>query len=156
MFGRLVNLPFKVLGTMARAVQERDKAQRDKQAVEGTAPQDSSQGRIPLDVPEDFAPGPIRIQAKRALAAPAFVVDVGSTLEWQAERPVGSTHIPAEEIDIRLAELPPGVRILIIARGTSQAERVVRFLRHRGLDDTWVLHGGLAAWKRAGGATEQG
>ena len=97
-----------------------------------------------------------RQAAKRALAAPAFVVDVGSAEEWQAERPAGSTHIPAEEIDIRLAELPPGVRIIIVAREPPQAERVVRFLRHRGLDDTWFLHGGLAAWKRAGGATEQG
>ena len=73
------------------------------------------------------------------------------TEQWAASRPADATHIPAEEIDIRLAELPPDVRIVILSRTSQESERVVRFLRHRGLDDTWSLHGGLEAWKKAHG-----
>lgn len=156
MIGRFVNLPFKVLGTVARAVQERDKAQWKKRAAQDGDNSQEPQARISLDVPEDFNPGPIRIQAKRVREAPAFLVDVASAADWSAAHPAGATHIPAEEIDIRLAELPPGVRIVVVARSSADSERVVRFLRHRGLDDTWSLHGGLEAWKRAGGATEKG
>ena len=156
MIGRFVNLPFKVLGTVARAVQERDKAQWEQRTAQGQDGEGESQARISLDVPSDFDPGPIRIQAKRALDAPRFVVDVGSTSEWAAGHPSEATHIPTDEIDIRLAELPPDVRIIVIARASTQSERVVRFLRHRGLDETWSLHGGLAAWQRAGGTIEKG
>jgi rhodanese-related sulfurtransferase len=156
MIGRFVNLPFKVLGTVARAVQERDKAQWEQRASQEPQGEGETQGRISLDVPSDFDPGPIRIQAKRALDAPRFVVDVGSASEWTTSHPSDATHIPAEEIDIRLAELPPSIRIIVIARSSEQSERVVRFLRHRGLDDTWSLHGGLAAWERAGGTIERG
>jgi rhodanese-related sulfurtransferase len=154
MLGRFVNLPFKVLGTVARAVQERDKAQRDKNASDTEQP--DKPARLSLRVPDDFETGPIRIRAKRALAGPHVLVDVGTLSEWTSSRPAESLHIPAEEIDIRLAELPPSVPIIVIARRSEDSERVVRFLRHRGLDDTWSLHGGLLAFKRAGGATTEG
>jgi rhodanese-related sulfurtransferase len=154
MLGRFVNLPFKVLGTVARAVQERDKAQWDKNASDTEQP--DKQGRMSLSVPDDFETGPIRIRAKRALAGPHFLVDVGTLSEWTSSRPAEALHIPAEEADIRLAELPPGVPIILIARRSEDSERVVRFLRHRGLDDTWSLHGGLLAFKRAGGVTTEG
>jgi rhodanese-related sulfurtransferase len=153
MIGRFVNLPFKVLGTVARVVQERDKAQWDKRVPETTdAPEAGA--HMSLDVPEDFEPGPIRIQAKRALAGESYLLDIGDAEAWAARHAQDATHIPGPEIDIRLAELPPAVRIVVIGRSTADAERVVRFLRHRGLDDTWALHGGLSAWERAGGPVE--
>jgi rhodanese-related sulfurtransferase len=156
MIGRFVNLPFKVLGTVARAVQERDKAQWEQKEGQRDGSDGPKEARISLDVPSDFDPGPIRLQAKKALASPRFLVDVGTAEQWAASRPADATHIPSEEIDIRLAELPPDVRIVILSRTSQESERVVRFLRHRGLDDTWSLHGGLEAWKKAGGAIEKG
>jgi len=155
MFGRFVNLPFKVLNTVARAVQERDAAQWQKK---GEAPQQEAQdpARDPMWVPEDFDPGPIRIRGKKALAEHKVILDVGSAQEWHTGHPAGAMHIPAKELDIRLAELPPAVRIIVIARTSGESERIVRFLRHRGLDDTWSLHGGLSAWSRAGGAVQKG
>ncbi len=155
MIGRFVNLPFKVLGTVARAVQERDKAQWEKKNNEGEA-DDGTQGRISLDVPEDFDPGPIRIQAKKAVAGDSIIVDIGTDAQWAESHPAGAMHIPTNEIDIRLAELPPAVRIVVVGRESKDSERVVRFLRHRGLDETWSLHGGIEAWARAGGSIERG
>ncbi len=155
MFGRFVNLPFRVLATVARAVQQRDAAQWEKKAGEQGEDPVSPQP-MSLDVPEDFDPGPIRIQAKAVLSRPGVLIDIGSAADWADAHPTGASHIPAAEIDIRLAELPPAVRIVVVARSSTESERVVRFLRHRGLDDTWSLHGGLNAWKRAGGSVERG
>jgi rhodanese-related sulfurtransferase len=154
MFGRLVNLPFRVLGTVARAVQEREAARAAQDAPETAESADAE--TISLDVPADFDPGAIRISGKRCVSEGGLVVDVGSRSEWLAEHPVGAMHIPAPEIGIRLAELPPSTRIVMIGRKAAEGEAVVRFLRFRGLDDTWTLRGGLAAWTRAGGNTESG
>ncbi len=155
MIGRFVNLPFKVLSSVARVVQERDAAQWQKNSA-AREQETNSSGSVSIDVPEDFDPGPIRIQAKKARTGQSVIVDIGTAEEWAAGHPAGAAHIPAAEIDIRLAELPPGVRIVVVGRTSAESQRVVRFLRHRGLDDTWSLHGGLGAWKRAGGTVEQG
>ncbi len=154
MIGRFVNLPFKVLGSVARAVQEREAARWAKEDTDSRPAEETE--FISLEVSADFDPGPIRITAKRAVKEPAWLLDVGTDAEWAEEHADGATHIPVPEIGIRLAELPPNTRIIIYDRGGHESEQVVRFLRFRGVDETWSLRGGLAAWSRAGGPVTQG
>ena len=61
----------------------------------------------------------------------------------------GVLHIPFGEVGIRIAELPPNSTVVIIADDQAKSDAVVRFLRHRGLDETWSLRGGSAAWSYA-------
>ena len=63
-------------------------------------------------------------------------------------------HIPYGDVGIRIAELPPDTKIVVVTPNPNDSDAVVRFLRHRGLHDTWSLSGGLAAWKQAGGASD--
>jgi rhodanese-related sulfurtransferase len=154
MFGRLINLPFKVLGTVARVVQEHDAAKAGSDTANPNAPERPF--TMSLDVPADFDPGPIRANAKPSVAEEVWLLDVRDQAEWDTGHARSAHHIPAPEIGIRLAELPPDTRIVVMGRTAAQTKAVVRFLRFRGLDDTWCLHGGLTAWTRAGGAITNG
>ena len=112
MIGRLINLPFKVLGKAARAVQEReDAAQR---ARHGTGDTSTDLSHIKADatteVPEDYDPGDYQVSSKDVLkdqadGLPTVFLDVR---EKQSKKRIAEAmHIPFSEITIRLAELPP-------------------------------------------------
>ena len=89
------------------------------------------------------------IDAEKAVA----LLDSGCVVDATASKPQipGALHIPWSEIGIRIAELPPDTTIAVVSKQPEHSERVVRFLRHRGLDETWSLTGGLSAWINAGG-----
>jgi rhodanese-related sulfurtransferase len=158
MLKRLVNLPFKVLGRAARAVQARDEAARA--AEHGSAADAAAVGapmaNVPeVEVPEDFDPGaysvdPRRLVARYAAGDPVEFVDVSPTRPRRTLP--GALHVPVDTLGIDLAELPPaGQPIVIVATDRADAERATRFLRWRGIDDAVTPTGGLAAWEAAGG-----
>jgi rhodanese-related sulfurtransferase len=150
MFSKLINLPFKVLGGVARAVQAQEAKKWDVQAEQDAI----SAGQTPnmdISVPDDFKPGPIAMSAKNAVA----LLKIGCVVDASEGPPEipGALHIPWTEIGIRIAELPPNTPTAVVSNKAAHAKDVVRFLRHRGLDETWAMTGGLAAWKKAGGPT---
>lgn len=156
MLAQLVNLPFKVLGRAARAVQAREAARR-AQAEDGPGAHSAAvqERRSPLDVPEDFHPGELllsvadlahAVQAERA----PNLVDVRSRAEHAQGHIAGSFCMPEAAIHMELAEIPAGRIVVYGDRGGRHARKVVCFLRYRGLDDAWVLDGGFPAWKAAG------
>lgn len=150
MIGKMLNLPFKVLGGVARAVQAQEAKKWTGHAERDAVSAQTNKG-IDISVPDDFDPGPIGMNAADALP----LLETGCVLDatdGQAVIP-GALHIPWHEIGIRIAELPPDTTIAVVCEDTGNSESVVRFLRHRGLDETWSLNGGLAAWKTAGGPT---
>ncbi len=162
MIDRILNMPFKVLGKAARKVQERD-AERRRAA--GDADQatavDLGPRRSPLDTPEDFDPGDVRISAQDLLDAVAAgqdlqIVDVRSKDEHARGHLPRAHAMPGETIVMGLAEIPSDGRIVVYGdRAGRHARRVTLFLRYRGLDDSWYLDGGLPAWQAAGGALER-
>jgi len=149
MIGKMLNLPFKVLGGVARAVQNQE-AKKWTEHAEREAASAKSIAGMNISVPSDFDPGPIHIEASAALGTleSGCVVDADS-----AQQIPGALHIPYEDIGIRIAELPPDTQIVVVTPNPDNADAVVRFLRHRGIDDTWSLSGGIAAWIEAGGPT---
>jgi rhodanese-related sulfurtransferase len=101
----------------------------------------------------DIDPDSCRIDAHDALAwhrdGRAAFVDV---------RPVhgtgvpGATHLPVDEANMRVSELPTDVPVVAYCDDGADSARVVAFFRARGMEDTWWMAGGLPAWRDAGGA----
>ena len=148
MIGKVLNLPFKVLGGVARAVQANESKKWSDHAARDAESAQASKG-MDLSVPSDFDPGNIHVDgdvATEALSS-GCVVDVSS----HPVRVEGVMHIPFGEVGIRIAELPPNSTVVIIADDQTKSDRVVRFLRHRGLDETWSLRGGSSTWSHAKG-----
>ena len=157
MFKRVVNLPFKVLGKAARAVQMREDG-RVRARYEEASASDEEAERVhtpKFDVPDDFQPEDMHRTAgamQEEMKNMAFV-DVRESN--RAEQIPQSQHIPMRTMDIRLAELPPaGTPILIYCQDGEQSLLAVRFLRFRGIEEVWLLEGGLDAWKAANGPLE--
>ncbi len=157
MLGTLVSRPLVALRRAARAVREHDaERRRDADAV---AQVDLGPRRSPLDIPDDFETRDLAIPVERLLTlhdqgeAPA-IVDVRTAVAFSRGHIPGALSMPDESIVMRLAEIPPGRGIVVYSdRAGRQARRVARFLRYRGLDESWLLDGGFPAWKDAGGPT---
>ena len=143
MFGKMINMPFKLLGGVARVVQA-----KEAKKWTGLAERDASAAldnhSMDISVPDDFDPGSIVLAASEAVQ----LRNTGCILDTAAHATIhGALHIPMKDIGIGIAEVPADVRVAVVAESPEDAHRVVRFLRHRGLDDTWVVDGGLAAWR---------
>ena len=105
---------------------------------------------------ELVSPGAVREQQEAGKAA--VVVDVRGADEYAAGHLPGALHIPADELEQRLGELPPDRAIVTYCsmrhRGASRSERAAALLRDRGYDAK-ALDGGLPAWTAAGGSVER-
>ena len=165
MLGRLINLPFKVLGKVSRAVQDRNDSAMKAQHGEGEAGDDYSgfdnADRLFEALPEDLQVGKIDLDAARVLANDSsghsvLLVDVRKPAAFRGGHIPDAVHIPLGAIHIRLAELPPDQRIVVYCDDGRASRDAVKFLRFRGLEDTWVLAGGLPAWRAAGGSVTGG
>ena len=66
MIGKVLNLPFKVLGGVARAVQAQDAKKRSHAGADERAENAVTQG-IDIRVPDDFDAGPIHLPAATAV-----------------------------------------------------------------------------------------
>lgn len=152
MLKRLVNLPFRVLGKAARAVQDREEQARAARYGDGaeTAPRAGDDNIPELEVPAEFETGPLGARAvdlRDRLARGGTVEFVDVRDAPGSELPPGTEHIPMATLGIQLAELPPaGQPIIVIAADDDTARRTVRFLRWRGIEDADFLVGGAAAW----------
>lgn len=162
MIGRLINLPFKVIGAVARKVQDRNDAAVRAQHGEGDTSDsyDHLKGKdlASHELPDDYDPGTIDMAAAQLLAdhrahKGMYFLDVRLDDEFVRGHMPGATSIPLGALSIRLAELPPDQRVVVYdADGGRASQRATAFLRFRGIEDCWRLAGGLAAWKAAGGS----
>lgn len=155
MLKRIVNLPFKVLGKAARVVQERNDAAMREAHGTGTEGDDWSQlDNVPQwDTPDDYSPGKtaISIDDLKAQRERVFLVDVRHPREVQEGTIPGAENLPMATLSIRLAELPANRKIVVFCESGKDSKETVRFLRFRGIEDSWHLWGGLSAWQQSGG-----
>lgn len=155
MLKRVANLPFTVLGKVARAVQEHEDRKMHSQYGEGQDGADFSSGDgIPgWDTPDDYeAPDAAMTLAQvQAYEGDHAKVDLRAIREYEAGHVEGAESMPIPELAIRLAELPPaGTRVILLCQDGASSANAARFLRFRGIEETFYLEGGMAAWKRKG------
>ena len=88
---------------------------------------------------------------ERAKTAQVTVVDVRPEEEYVAGHLIGAINIPVDELEARLAELPPGREIVAYCRGPHcmLSYDAVEKLRQRGYDAR-RLEDGYPEWKAAG------
>jgi rhodanese-related sulfurtransferase len=158
MFRRLVNLPFSVATRAARAFQEREDARaREKYGATpdpGDIAASASVSRGPA-LSGGIDPESVRMDAAAAAAAvregrPVFFVDVR---EARRDTIPGANHMPLSEVSTRVSELSDDQLVVAYCADGTASLHATLFFRERGIEDAWVLAGGLAAWKAAGGAT---
>jgi len=160
MFRRLVNLPFSVATRAARAFQEREDAKlREKYGVTQD-PGDIANTHTPPSAPKvyiELDPATIRMDAASVRGAQGqgrnvCIVDLRE--RRGGESISGALHMPLSEISTRLSELSDDQLVVGFADDDEAATQGVLFFRERGIEDSWILIGGLARWKAAGGPTE--
>lgn len=156
MLRRLANLPFRLATLAARAYQDQEDA-RIKTRY-GTASD-------PADVPASDRVGNaadlVALDPATCRIDPLDAVRMGL-----GDRPVafvdmrarpgsrgipGATHLPLQEANVRVSELPSEVPVLVYCDDGRESARGVAFFRERGMEDTWWIAGGLPAWIAAGG-----
>jgi len=158
MIRRLVNLPFKILGKAARAVQERQADADRARAEEMTAAsrERGGMGNLPeVTVPDDFETGDVsislsRLDTLRDSGASVLVIDVRGDDAWAGGHIAGAAHMPLETLGLDLAELPALTSFVVVCDDGIDSRLAARFLRFRGLDESWHLAGGLATWRANG------
>jgi rhodanese-related sulfurtransferase len=77
------------------------------------------------------------------------VLDVRENHEWASGHIDGATHIPLGELPLRVGELDPQVRTLVVCHLGGRSARATQWLQAQGHDVTNVA-GGMEAWEDAG------
>lgn len=156
MLRRLVNLPFSVATRAAKAFQDREDAKIREKYGPTVDPGDIAGSGKPTSAPvvhSDLDPAAIRMEAsvvRQAQKEKRNVVLVDVRESTAGEGIPGSLHMPLSEVSIRVSELSDDQ--LVVAWGAdAMATQAVLFFRERGIEDSWVLAGGVPAWKAAGG-----
>jgi rhodanese-related sulfurtransferase len=92
--------------------------------------------------PQDWA-------RESAQASPPFLLDVRTASEWEQSRIDGSANIPLNSLRERIAELPPGRRIVVHCAGGYRSSIAASLLKLHGFKDVADLAGGIGAWRAA-------
>ncbi|MDP6933308.1 MAG: rhodanese-like domain-containing protein [Myxococcota bacterium] len=159
MIGRLLNLPIRALSRAAKVVGDREHAALKAKHGEGDVTGTFQDMKVfdNLDLPEDFEPSSIQVDASQILQELAaqttvYFIDVRAEERFAEGHIEGAESMPLAEITIRLAELPPLTRVVAYCDEGDDALRAACFLRDRGLEETWALLDGLKGWSEAGGS----
>lgn len=159
MLKRLVNLPFAVATRAAKAFQDREDAKLREKYGATRDPGEVANYDKPQGGPVVYStldPAAVRMDAPSVRAAQRdgkHVVLVDVRERRGGDGVAGSLHMPLSEVSTRVSEFSDDQ--LVVAWGPDDvATQAVLFFRERGIEDSWVLAGGVAAWKAAGGAVE--
>jgi len=80
----------------------------------------------------------------------AQLVDVRSAEEFATGAVPNARNIPLKEIGERAGELKKGRPVILVCKDGRTAGRAAPKLRAGGLEEVYVLTGGVAAWREAG------
>ena len=114
----------------------------------------------------DFATSGVGVTAARALEILAAAADQETAPDKTARKVLvldireasaagqvpGGQRMPLSQLSLDLAELPALTTFLVMDDDDDRARLAARFLRFRGLDESFYITGGVSAWRAAGGA----
>lgn len=124
----------------ARAVN----AQADEAALYGVVVEPSEELTVFKRVPTVEV-----AEAQTLLSDGALLLDVRRDDEWRAGRAPNAVHIPLDQLQDRVGEVPADRRVVAVCRSGSRSAQATRYLRQLG-HDAINLDGGMQAWQRAG------
>jgi len=78
------------------------------------------------------------------------VLDVRKAEEWVKGHIPGATHIPLEELPLRLGELDPHREWIVVCRSDNRSAQACAYLAERGFR-VRNLRGGMQAWNETDG-----
>lgn len=156
-----MNLPFSVASRAARAYQEREDAKIRAQYGSGADPGKIGVAGATVTPSSEVSAEAVQLDAAQARGWVAQgrkveFVDVRTAAEVAAgPRVAGAVHMPMDTLNVRVSELSWEVPVVVLCDDGRRSTDAVRFFRERGMEDTWALRGGIAAWAAAGGAVER-
>jgi rhodanese-related sulfurtransferase/glyoxylase-like metal-dependent hydrolase (beta-lactamase superfamily II) len=80
--------------------------------------------------------------------APTTLIDVRFPGEWAQGAIPGAANIPLDQLEERLAEIPPG-RVAVYCQSGMRSSTAASLLERAGFDDVLDLIGGYAGWSAA-------
>ncbi|MFC4271351.1 sulfurtransferase [Sneathiella chungangensis] len=103
-----------------------------------------------------MSPDSLRVLLASAVEWALF--DIREAGEAEAGHIPGATFLPRRQIELRIADLVPDKRTMIVVYGddSERANLAVKTLKALGYKRTDVLHGGVGAWLTSGGILSKG
>ena len=95
-------------------------------------------------------------QAEDLRAEGAAVVDVRRPDERQVKHIPGSLHIPMDELEGRMHDIPEGRVLVVCATGVRSAIAAAMIEQASGRTDVSSIAGGTEGWDAAGKPTNRG
>lgn len=96
-------------------------------------------------------PDSISVQeAYEKYQAGGFVLDVRTQEEWDEFHAPNTTHIPLDELESRVNELPKDEEIVVICRSGNRSQEGRDILLKNGFTAVTSVNGGLKEWSAAG------
>lgn len=89
------------------------------------------------------------VDAQQAVGAGAVLIDIRGRDEWRAGHVAEANHIPYEQVEVCLPELPPHGQFIVVCRSGRRAAEAAHILKRHGLH-ALTLSGGMAGWAAAG------
>jgi rhodanese-related sulfurtransferase len=89
-------------------------------------------------------------EAYEKYQAGTFVLDVRTQEEWDEYHAPDTTHIPLDELESRLNELPQGEEVVVICRSGNRSQQGRDILLDNGFTAVTSVDGGLKEWSAAG------
>lgn len=86
----------------------------------------------------------------------AFILDVRTPEEWAEYHIPGSTLIPVDELESRIAEVPQGQQVVVVCRSGNRSAVGRDILKDASFDQVTSMAGGLKAWSADGLETVEG
>lgn len=91
---------------------------------------------------------PEQVQTEVESGAPLAVIDVRSPQEWAVGHIEGALHIPVDDVQKRLSEVPrDGRKLYVICAGGGRSTAAAGFLANRGYLNVHNVEGGMNAWR---------
>lgn len=81
-----------------------------------------------------------------------LLLDVRTSGEFASGHVPGAVHIPMEEVESRLGDIPSDIPVVLVCESGNRAGMVCELIQHERAN-AMVLEGGTAAWNSAGRPT---
>lgn len=91
---------------------------------------------------------PADLQAQMEQGASLCVIDVRTQQEWEGGHIEGAVHIPVDDVQKRLHEIPrDGNNMYVICAAGGRSAAAADFLSNRGYLNVFSVEGGMGQWR---------